>query len=148
MISISKWSSLPFGPAYRLTPTDETCHMVKRVQDEIPYCSPGTSSGEQKKARSVSQPQFRRENTISTIDADQILLAPQQLASSSNSAKLNKNTNRFSQLFKSFATTIPTLDGKPKKFELVEDLCQKKFKKSQSTHRRKQNEIFSLPQAG
>ena len=59
---------------------DETHPMVTRVQEEIPYCSPGTSSGKQKKARSTSQPQFRSENTPATIDAFHILLALQQLA--------------------------------------------------------------------
>ena len=41
----------------------ESHHMVTVVQEEIPYCSPGNSSGKQKKARSTSQPQFRSENT-------------------------------------------------------------------------------------
>ena len=53
--------------------------MVTAVQEEIPYCSSGISSGKQKKARSTSQPQFRSENTPATIEADQILLALQQL---------------------------------------------------------------------
>ena len=52
--------------------------MVTAVQEEIPYCSPGFSSGKQKKARSTSQPQFRSENTPVTIETDQILLAVQQ----------------------------------------------------------------------
>ena len=34
-------------------------HMVKRVQEEIPYCSPGLSSVKQKKARSTSQQEIR-----------------------------------------------------------------------------------------
>ena len=50
-------------------------HMVTGIQEKIPYCSPGTSSGKQKKARSTSQPQFRSENTPATFDTDQILLA-------------------------------------------------------------------------
>ena len=58
--------------------------MVTAVQEEIPYCSPGYSSGKQKKARSTSQPQFRSENTPATIEADQILLAFQQLATNSS----------------------------------------------------------------
>ena len=37
--------------------------IVTGVQEETPYCSTGTSSGKQKKARSTSQPQFRIENT-------------------------------------------------------------------------------------
>ena len=37
--------------------------IVTAVQEEIPYCSSGISSAKQKKARSTSQPQFRRENT-------------------------------------------------------------------------------------
>ena len=68
---------------------EEIHHMVTKVQEEIPYCSPGTSSGKQKKARSTSQPQFRSENTPVTIEAGQVLLAIQQLATNSNSASLN-----------------------------------------------------------
>ena len=49
-------------------------HMVTGVREEIPYCFPGTSSWKQKKARSTSQQQFRCENTLATIEADQILL--------------------------------------------------------------------------
>ena len=63
---------------------EETHHMVTGVQEETPYCSPGTLSEKQKKARSTSQPQFRSENTPATIEADQILLAPQQLAMNNN----------------------------------------------------------------
>ena len=50
--------------------------MVTGVEEEIPSCSPGTSSDKHTKARSASQPQFRSENTPTTIKADQILLAP------------------------------------------------------------------------
>ena len=49
-------------------------HMVTGIQEEIPYCSSGTSSGKLKKARFTSQPQFRSENTPATIEADQTLL--------------------------------------------------------------------------
>ena len=48
--------------------------MVTGIQEEIPYCYPGTSSGKQKKARSTSQSHFRSENTSATVEADQILL--------------------------------------------------------------------------
>ena len=65
------------------------------VQEEIHYCSSGISSGKQKKARTTSQPQFHSENTPATIEADQILLTLQQLATNSNSAKVNNNSNRF-----------------------------------------------------
>ena len=54
--------------------------------EEVMYCSPSTSSGKDKKNRSISQPQFRNENTPATIEADQILLALQQLANNNNSA--------------------------------------------------------------
>ena len=103
-------------------------HMVTTVQEEIPYCSPGTSSGKQKKARSTSQPQFRSENTLATIEADQILLAVQQLATNSNSANVNNNSNKVSKLPKSLTTTMPTFDGKSEKFELFEDLPQTNLK--------------------
>ena len=54
--------------------------MVTAVQEEITYCSFRISSGKQKKARSTSQPQFRSKKTPATTEADQILLALQQLA--------------------------------------------------------------------
>ena len=38
-------------------------HMMTRIQDEIPYCSPGTSSGKQKKAK-----EFDNATPISTIE--------------------------------------------------------------------------------
>ena len=47
-------------------------HTLTATQEKIPYCSPTTSSGKQKKARSTSQPQFRSENTPATNEADQI----------------------------------------------------------------------------
>ena len=103
-------------------------HMTMETQEEIPYCSTSTSSGKQKKARSTSQPQFRSENTPATLEADQILLALQQLATKSNPANLNNNISRISKLPKSLTTTMPTFDGKSEKFELFEDLFQTSLK--------------------
>ena len=102
--------------------------MVTAVQEEIPYCSSGISSGKQKKARSTSQPQFRTENTPASIEADQILLALQRLATNSNSANFNNTISRISKLPKSLTTTMPTFDGKSEKFELFEDLFQTSLK--------------------
>ena len=90
-------------------------HTITAFQEGIPYCSPTTSSGKQKKARSTSQPQFRTENTPATIEADQILLALQQMATNSNSAIFNNNISRISKLLKSLTTTMPTFDGKSEK---------------------------------
>ena len=103
-------------------------HMMTATQEEFPYCSPTTSSGKQKKARSTSQPQFRSENIPATIEADQILLAFQQLATNSNSANFNNNISRISKLPKSLTTTMPTFDRKSEKFELFEDLFQTSLK--------------------
>ena len=102
--------------------------MVTGVHEEVMYCSPSTSSGKQKKNRSTSQPQFRSENTPATIEADQILLALQQLANNNNSANFHNNFNRISKLPKSLTTTMPTFDGKSEKFELFEDLFQTSLK--------------------
>ena len=119
--------------------------MVTAVQEEIPYCSFGISSGKQKKARSTSQPQFRSENTPATIEADQILLALQQLATNSNSANFNNNISRISKLPKSLTTTMPTFDGKLEKFELFEDLFQTSLKiHNQLTEEDKINYFHSL----
>ena len=103
-------------------------HAMTATQEEIPYCSPTTSSGKQKKARSTSQPQFRSEFNPATIEADQSFLALQQLATNSNSTNFNNNISRISKLPKSLTTTMPTFDGKSEKFELFEDLFQTSLK--------------------
>ena len=72
------------------------CHDMTGIHGEVTYCSSSTSSGKQKKNRSTSQPQFRSENTPATIEAEQILLAFQQLANNSNFAKFHNNINRIS----------------------------------------------------
>ena len=103
---------------------NETSHMVKRVQGEIPNCSLGTFSGKQKKARCTSQPQVRSDNTPAKIEADQILLALQQLASNSNSVNFNNNINTMTKLPKSVTTTMPIFDGRSEKIELFENMFQ------------------------
>ena len=102
--------------------------MVTGVHEEVTYCSPSTSSGKQRKNRSTSQPPFRSESTPATIEADQILLALQQLANNNNSANFHNNINRISKLPRSLTTTMPTFDGKSEKFELFEDLFQTSLK--------------------
>ena len=120
-------------------------HAMTAAQEEIPYCSPTTSSGKQKQARSTTQPQFRSENTLATIEADQTLLALQQLATNSNSANFNNNISRISKLPKSLTTTMPTFDGKSKKVELFEDLFQTSLKiHNQLTEEDKINYFHSL----
>ena len=120
-------------------------HMTTETQEEIPYCSSGISSGKQKKARSTSQPQFRSENTPATTEADQILLALQQLATNSNSVNFNNNIKRIWKLPKSLTTTIPTFDGKSEKHELFEDLFQTGLKiHNQLTEEEKINYFHSL----
>ena len=102
--------------------------MTTETQKEVPYCYPSSSSGKQKKARSTSQPQLRSENTLATIEADQILLARQQLATNSNLANFNNNISRISQLPKSLTTTMPTFYGKSEIFEMFEDVIQTSLK--------------------
>ena len=120
-------------------------HMTMETQEEIPYCSTSTSSGKQKKARSTSQPQFRSENTPATLEADEILLALQQLATNSNTANFNNNISRISKLPKSLTTTMPTFDGKSENFELFEDLFQTSLKiHNQLTEEDKINYFHSL----
>ena len=98
--------------------------MVIGAQEEIAYCSSGTSSGKQKKARSTSQARVSSENTSSTVEAEQIWLALQQLAINSNSGNFNSNVNRFAKLSKSFSTTMPIFDGKSEETKLSEALFQ------------------------
>ena len=78
--------------------------------------------------RFTSQPQLRRENTPATLEADQILLALQQLASKSNSANFTNNINRILKITKSLTTTKPIFDSKSEKFKLFEYLFQTSLK--------------------
>ena len=110
---------------------EETSHIVTGVQEETPYCSPGTSLGKQKKARSTCGPQFRSENIPATTEADQILLAFQQVASNSNSAIFNNNnSNKISRLPKSLTATTPIFEGKLETFEMFEE----KFQTAMNNH--------------
>ena len=103
-------------------------HMVTGVHEEVTYCHPSTSLGKQKKNRSSSQPQFCSENTPATVEADQILLALQQLANSNNSASFHNINNRISKLLKSLTTTMRTFDGRSEKMGLFEDLYRTSLK--------------------
>ena len=119
--------------------------IVTAVPEEIPYCSSGIYSAKQKKARSTSQPQFRSENTPATFEADQILLALQQVATNSVSANVNNTSNGISKPPKSLTTTMPIFDGKSEKFELFQDLIQTRFKiHNQLTEGKKVNYFHSL----
>ena len=102
--------------------SEEGHDMVTGVYEEVTYFSPSTSSGKQKKNRSTSQPQFRSENTPTTIEAYQISLALQQLANNKNSANFHNNINRISKLPKSLKTTMLTFKEKSENFEQFEDL--------------------------
>ena len=102
--------------------------IVTGVHEEVMYCSPSISSGRKKKNQSTSQPHSRSENTPATIEADQILLALQQLANNNNSASFYNNINRISKLPKSLMTTMPTFDGNSEKIELFEVLFQLSLK--------------------
>ena len=119
--------------------------MVTGVQGEVTYCSPITSSGKQKKNRSTSQPQSCSENAPATIEADQILLALQQLVNNNNSTNFNNNINRISKLPKFLTTMIPTIDGKSEKFKLFEDFFQKSLRiHNQLTENNRINYFHSL----
>ena len=100
-------------------------HMMTGIQEDFPYCSLGTSSGEKKKACSTSHPHCRTENTPAIIEANQILLALQQLASNSNSTNINNNMIKTSKLPESLTTTMPTFDGKSEKFELLKIISKR-----------------------
>ena len=98
------------------------------VQVELLFCSPGSSSGKQKEARSTSQQQFCSENFIATIEIDQISLVLQQMASINKFANFNNSIDRISKLPKSFTTTTLIFNVKQENFELFEDLFQTSLK--------------------
>ena len=103
-------------------------HMVTGIHEHTPNCSLGTSSRRQTKARSTTQPPFCSESISAIIEADQVLLALQQLASNSNSPIINKNHDKISKLSKFLTTTMPTFEEKSEKFELFQDVSQMSLK--------------------
>ena len=119
--------------------------MVTGVNEEVTNCSPSTSSGQQRKNRSTNQPHFRCKNTPARIEADQFLLASQQLVNNNNSANFHKNINRISKLPKSLTTSMATFDGKTEKFELFKDFFQTSLKiDKQLTEKDRINYFHSL----
>ena len=104
---------------------EETSHMMTGIQEVIPNSSLWNLSGNQKKLRSISQPRFRNENTFATIEVDQILLAFQQLATSSNFANLGNNISRISKLPKSFTTQCPPLTVNQRNLNCLK-ICSKR----------------------
>ena len=110
--------------------TEQICNRqdVTGVHEEVTYCSLSTSSGKQRKSSSTTQPQCRSENTPATIEADQILLALQQLANNTNSANFHNNFKRISKLPYSLTTAKPTFDEKSEKFERFETFFQTSLK--------------------
>ena len=99
--------------------------MVTAIEEEITYCSPGTSPGKQKKTRPEIQPQFCSENNLSTIEEDQILLAIQQLANNTNCAIFHSNFHQVSKFPRSLTTTVPIFEENSEKKEQFEDLSNK-----------------------
>ena len=91
------------------------------------HTAPPVHNQESRKNHSTSQPQLCSENTPVKIEADQILLALQQLANN-NSANFHNNINRISKFPKTLTTTMPTFDGKCEKFELFDGLFQTSLK--------------------
>ena len=119
--------------------------LVTGVHKVVTYCFPSTSSGKQKKDRSTSQPQFCSENTSATIEADQNLLALQQLANNNNSANFHNKIDRISKLLKSLETTMPTFAGNYLKFKLYEYLFQTSLQiRNQLTEQDRINYFHSL----
>ena len=80
-----------------------------------------------------------------TIEADQILLALQQMSSNSNSANFNNNINRMLKLPKSFTLTMLIFEEKSQKFELFGDLFQTSLNiRNQLTEENRKHCFFSL----
>ena len=122
----------------------ETHQMVTGVQEEVTYCSPGTSSGKQKKARSTSQSQFLSKSTSATIEADQIVLALQQLATKSNSANLNNNINSISFVAQTPENDNGHLRWEIREIQIVWRSVPNKFETSQSLDGGRQNKLLPL----
>ena len=138
---------LSVRPASNTADSDQgdTSHMVTRFQEKILFCSLGTSSGKQQKARFTSEPQFGSENTPTTIETDQTLLASQQLANNSNSANFNNNINRNSKQPKLLTSTMPTLTESHRSLNCLK-IYSKRFPKihNQLTEEEKVNYFPSL----
>ena len=76
---------------------DESSHIVRTVEEEIPYCSPETSSGKQKKERSASQKQFRLMNTRWKQETPETV-GPSTVGGQQKIRQFNSTINRISRL--------------------------------------------------
>ena len=74
---------------------DRPPHLVTGVQEGIPYCSVGISSGNLKKARSTSQPHFCSENTLATVEVATRFCLPFNSWHAKNSTNSNNIINRI-----------------------------------------------------
>ena len=103
----------------------------------------GTSTGKQKKAHSTSQAQFRSGNTFATIEANQILIALQHMATNSNSANFNNDINRILKLPKSLTKKRPFLTVNQSNSNCLK-ICSKQVQKSSINSRKKTNLTTSI----
>ena len=87
---------------------EETACIVTGAHEGITCCSFGISSGQQKEVAPSNQPQFRSKTPPATIEADWIVLTPEEQVNKNNAANLNKSINRISKLLTFFATSMPT----------------------------------------
>ena len=122
---------------------EESSHMVTGVQEEFPYGSNGISLGKQKKARSTSQPQFRREKTFATIEADQILLAFSNCEVTAILPISKTTWTNYQNCPIASQQQCPLLTGS-QKIWVVWRFVLNGFWKSQSTHTSRQGELLSL----
>ena len=120
-------------------------HMVTVVQEEIPYCSPWISSGKQQKARSTNQQKFDGQNTPVTIEADQILLALQQLATNKNLPKSITTITEFRNRLNPSQRQCPHLMETQRKLNFK--IRENRLEKPQLSDRRSQNKLLPLSQA-
>ena len=111
--------------------TEEICHnphATTPTQEEIPYCSPPLLLRQANRRRRALQVNLNFAVRIPPRQAAQILWALKQLATNYNSANIDNNNSRISELPKSLTTTMSTFDGKSEKFELFEDLFRTSLK--------------------
>ena len=102
---------------------EEALYMVAGVHDEYFHTDPmGLPLADKRRCVPQVSHSYAKENTPATIEADQILLAFQLLASNSITAKFNKNINRNSKLRQPLTTKKPIFNGHSEKFELTENL--------------------------
>ena len=118
-------------------------HTVTGIQKDIPYCSLGTSSGKQKKARWTTQPHFRLENTLRQLKQTRFCRPLSSWRATANSPTSTTTLTTSRNCPSPSRQQCPPSTGN-QKLGTVWGSIANEFSNPQSAHRRRKIKPFPL----